>query len=111
MREEKILKHERSCKNCIKGTLISVNGDILCSIKGAVSPDYVCSKHRFMPIVQLSGEGRNKCADCEFFILMSENKEEHKYIGLCQLFTVRQFNGLEKNACSKFSKRNEREVS
>jgi len=105
------LKHERSCKNCIKGTLISVNGDILCSIKGAVSPDYVCSKHRFMPDVQLSREVKNKCIDCEFFILMSDTENENGYIGSCQLFTVRQYNGMEKNACSKFSRRKELDVS
>lgn len=105
------MKRERSCKNCIKGTLISVNGDILCSIKGAVSPDYVCSKHRFMPDVQLSKEVKNKCIDCEFFILASDTESEERCIGLCQLFTVRQYNGMEKNACSKFSRRKELDVS
>ena len=46
------MKKKRVCNNCLKGTAISLNGDILCIEKGVVSADYVCSKHRFMPALK-----------------------------------------------------------
>lgn len=90
---------------------ISVNNDILCRINGVVSPDYVCSKHRFMPVSKVTKAINYKCSDCEFFIPASVDTEADECIGCCQLFTVRQYNGSEKNACSKFSKRSQLEVS
>ena len=101
------MKQKKSCSNCIKASLIPVNNDLFCREKGAVSPDYVCRKHRFAPLPKVAAHVKNKCINCENFILSSQNSTT----GLCQLFSVRQFDGTEKNACSKFSPRSVSEVS
>lgn len=104
-------KQKKTCANCLKGTTILINNDILCRDNGVVSPDFVCSKHHLLPAaVKASSESNNKCADCVNFIL-GKNSEKASPIGLCRLFSVRQFNGSEKKACSKFEKRSELEVS
>jgi len=94
------------CSNCIKGNTISINNDIFCKINGAVSPDYACSKHRFSPLPKSYKELDFKCIDCENFILKINNSKEQSSIGLCQLFSVRHFDGTQKKICSKFVKRN-----
>lgn len=104
-----MFKQKKSCINCIKGTSIAVNEDILCREKGAVSPDYVCSKHRFAPVNKSSKDLSYKCINCENFIINEEAQSPN--IGLCQLFSVRQFDGTNKNACSKFAKKSQLEVS
>lgn len=104
-----MFKQKKSCSNCIRGTSITVNEDILCREKGAVSPDYVCSKHRFAPVNKGSTDLSSKCINCENFILNEEAQSPN--IGLCQLFSVRQFDGTSKNACSKFVKKSQLEVS
>ncbi len=105
------MKQKRSCRNCIRGTAITVNNDILCKDKGAVSPDYVCSKHRFIPEPKSYKEMNLKCIDCENFIVSGSAAKGARALGLCQLFSVRQFDGKEKNACSKFVKKTVSEVS
>lgn len=106
-----ILKQKRCCSNCMFGTAIAVNKDILCREKGAVSPDYACSRHKFTPQPKNPRELDYKCIDCENFILKISDSESTTTIGLCQLFSVRQYDGRQKNPCSKFVKRKELEVS
>jgi len=103
------MKQKKSCGNCIKATSIPVNNDLLCREKGAVSPDYVCKRHRFAPAPKVATYVKNKCINCENFILNTAST--NTTTGLCQLFSVRQFDGAEKNACSKFAPRSESEVS
>lgn len=96
---------KRSCANCVRGSAIVVNNDILCREKGIVSPDYVCSKHRFLPEAKSYKEMDYKCIDCENFIINNFKGDNKKEIGVCQLFSVREFNGTQKNSCSKFVRR------
>lgn len=105
------MKQKKSCSNCLRGTAITVNSDILCRDKGAVSPDYVCSNHRFIPLPKSSTPTSLKCIECENFIREFEDDNDLLSIGLCQLFTVRHFDGKQKNACSKFIKKSHLEVS
>lgn len=104
-----MFKQKKSCSNCIKGTRIAVNSDILCREKGAVSPDYVCSKHRSAPACKSGRDLSSKCINCENFILNEASSNPN--IGLCQMFSVRQFDGSQKKACSKFVKKSQLEVS
>ena len=106
---KEMFKQKKSCSNCIKGTCITVNNDILCREKGAVSPDYVCSKHRSAPVNKSGKDLGNKCIHCEHFIVNEE--DQNTTIGLCQMFSVRQFDGTSKKACSKFTKKSQLEVS
>jgi hypothetical protein len=104
-------KDKKSCSNCIKGCRIVVNNDILCREKGPVSPDYVCSGHRRAPGPKTFKEQNYKCIDCENFIINKNMDDGSLTIGICRLFSVRQFNGTQKNACSKFVKNSEQIVS
>lgn len=91
---------KKICTNCVHGSPVPVNRDILCHFKGIVSSNYCCSKHRYIPInLRL----KRKCIQCEHFIHSAERGKENKNIGYCKLFTVRTFDGTAKNACSKFS--------
>lgn len=99
------MKQKKSCSNCIRGINISVNSDILCRKMGIVSPDYVCSSHRFTPESKSFKDMNYKCIDCENFIVNTKSVEDIGSIGLCRLFSVRQFNGNQKSACSKFIKK------
>jgi hypothetical protein len=102
------LAQKKSCSNCINGVAIPVNDDILCRYKGAVSRDYICSKHRSAPPSKASCmEYSFKCIHCENFIITSKDPVSSTTIGLCQLFSVRSYVGEEKNACSKFIKSSE----
>lgn len=104
------MKEKKNCSNCIKGTVISVNRDILCRENGVVAPNYLCGRHRPAPPTKSPRDSNYKCIDCENFIL-DMNGARDSAIGLCQLFSVRQFDGNQKNACSKFSRKTEIEVS
>lgn len=97
------MNQKKSCANCIKGTKIMVNNDILCREKGAVSRDFHCSKHRFMPNLQAIKEVEKVCINCCNFLVDSNMHGEESSIGLCQLFSVRKFDGKQKKACSKFN--------
>jgi hypothetical protein len=108
---ESQMKQKKSCSNCLKGIQININNDILCRIKGVVSQDYVCSKHKTVPIAKSIIAQKHKCIDCEFFIQSTVSREVLPTIGFCQLFTVRQYDGEQKSACSKFSKKSELIVS
>ena len=83
----KILKLRKSCSNCIKGTGIAVNNDILCRENGAVSPDYVCSKHRSMPVQKSFKEQNYKCIKCE----LSE------WLGSSLVFEINHIDGNNSN--------------
>jgi hypothetical protein len=102
--------HKKNCGNCLRGTKINVNQDVLCVLNGAVSYDYVCSKHRFSPVSSKANKQSLKCSDCCHFIHIS-HEENGDEIGYCHMFTVRHYNGSLKKVCSKFSKKDQREVS
>ena len=105
------MNQRKSCINCIKGSPVPVNNDILCREKGIVSPDYVCRRHRFQPDPKSFKDLNYKCIHCENFIINSKSSCSSETIGLCRLFSVRQFKGEEKNACSKFVKRSQTIIS
>jgi hypothetical protein len=105
------MKQKKSCINCMKGIQININNDILCRIKGVVSQDYVCSKHKVVSTANNIISQKHKCIDCEFFIQSTVSSEVLPNVGFCQLFTVRQYDGEQKSACSKFSKKSELNVS
>ncbi|NSW92688.1 MAG: hypothetical protein HPY74_18935 [Firmicutes bacterium] len=90
-------KAGKSCSNCRYGLPVSVDGDILCRIRGVVSSEYCCSKHKFDYQIKLF---RPKCIECENFIPADDTKECS--LRLCKLFSVRQYDGKQKNACSRF---------
>ena len=102
------MKSRKSCINCIRGYVISINNDIVCRDMGIVSPDFYCKKYRAVPD-NLKQE--NKCINCENFSLEIITHSGISSMGLCQLFSVRKFDGNKKNACSKFVKRKNAEVS
>lgn len=104
------MKVKKSCGNCLKGIAISVNSDILCRVNGAVSPDYVCSRHKFAPEQKSFKEQNYKCIDCEHFLYEPKIGEIENTIGLCEMFSVRKFDGLQKKACSKFLRKRQQEV-
>jgi hypothetical protein len=105
------MKRNKSCSNCSIGTTNNFNKDILCRFKGVVSRDYICPKYRAMAQTGKRLSSNNRCIDCEFFILDSSGSDTLINIGYCQLFTVRQFNGESKNACSKFCPKTELFIS
>lgn len=121
------MKKPGSCSNCVRGMKVHINRDILCKIHGIVSRDFRCSKYIRKVETWSSYECKPKCIECEFFIssedepvqspeneLISQplyDSERDPSMGYCQLFTVRQFNGELKTACSKFCRKSERNIS
>ena len=93
------------------GSVIRINGDILCRYKGVVTPDYVCSRHRYAATPIDTKAHGNKCYYCEFFVRDLENSDSFEAVGHCRLFSVRKYNGREKNGCSKFSRKSQVDVS
>lgn len=93
----------RTCANCVRGSAVIVNNDILCREKGIVSSDYTCGKHRFSPETKSYKDMNYKCINCDNFIInYQEGDIGNQGLGVCQLFSVREFNGFQKKACSKF---------
>lgn len=130
------MKKPGSCSNCARGIKIHINRDILCKIHGIVSRDFRCAKYVRKVGNWSSFESKAKCIECEFFIAAAYESETPLYepsqspgpdaglleqssftseqdssMGHCQLFTVRQFDGERKNACSKFCRKSERNIS
>jgi hypothetical protein len=117
------MKQSGNCSNCARGIRIKVNSDILCRIHGAVSKDYRCPRYIRKVAAWSSGaasadpqpasesEHTDKCIECEYFVLSCSDKEYDPSIGYCELFTVRQYDGMSKNACSKFRKKEQRNIS
>ena len=101
------MKENKHCFNCLKGKVITINGDILCHGKGPVSPNYLCSKH-VLSDQYVSRKVEFKCINCENFLIDYENGDESCTIGLCQMFSVRTFDGAKKKACSKYVKKHRR---
>ena len=98
---------KKSCSNCIRGKAVRVNSDIFCREKGIVSKDYVCIKHSSAPASKAFKEMNLKCIHCENFIIKGNGPDSSSTMGLCRLFSVRQYDGENKNACSKFIKKTE----
>jgi hypothetical protein len=64
-----------------------------------------------MPALKSIRRRINTCVDCENFIIFDTLHLEDRAMGLCQLFTVRKYDGRIKKACSKFVRRVKKEVS
>lgn len=109
--EENNLHPKRTCNNCLKGTAITINNDILCIEKGVVSGDFVCSKHRYMPAFRAVKRKIYSCVDCENFIIFNTSDVDGRATGVCNLFTVRKYDGRQKKPCSKFVLRSKKEIS
>ncbi len=112
------MKQAGSCINCDRGIKVNVNRDILCKIHGIVSRDFRCARYVRRVEKWSASERKSKCIECQFFISApnepGENQEEafcDSSVGHCQLFTVRQFDGKQKSACSKFCQKSERIIS
>ena len=121
------MKKPGSCNNCVRGIKININKDILCKIHGIVSRDFRCAKYIRRVETWSSFDYKPKCIECEFFISAQDEPanspdeemiqqplyeaEQDQSMGYCQLFTVRQFDGERKTACSKFCQRSERNIS
>lgn len=99
------MKHAKSCISCARGIEMRINKDILCKINGAVSPSFVCSRYLRKVGLWSHTERIPKCIECEFFIASDSKEACDLGYGFCQLFTVRTYNGEQKSACSKFSKK------
>jgi hypothetical protein len=96
------MKPARTCANCIKSRPISFTNDVLCKNKGVISANFVCIRHKFIPNFRSFKEMDYKCIDCTNFIISKKNLHHNQSIGLCRLFSVRNFDGNKKKACSKF---------
>lgn len=105
------MKRVKSCNICSRGITNNFNRDILCWYKGIVSCDYICPKFKAVSETEDRFNKKNKCIGCEFFIPETVDSDALINIGYCQLFTVRQFNGESKKACSKFCPKRELSIS
>lgn len=105
------MKYAKSCKNCLRGKAITFTGDVLCKFKGVVSADFVCMRHKYIPELKSYKELDYKCIDCANFCIKQDYHEHDSSTGLCKLFSVRQYDGSEKKACSKFLMKPEIRVS
>ncbi|HEY8421562.1 MAG TPA: hypothetical protein VIL05_07475 [Thermoclostridium sp.] len=95
----------RCCKNCIKGIPVGIGNDILCREKGIVSPNFCCSRFMAFELDTLHKHLGYRCCDCIHFAFSSNSDSNY---GVCSMFSVREFDGSEKKACSKFRKRSKR---
>lgn len=115
------MKQSGNCGSCARGVRITVNGDILCRIHGAVSKDYRCSRYIRKVAAWAAGASSvqsaddsgqaDKCIGCEYFVRSCSGSEYDPAIGYCELFTVRQYNGMSKNACSRFRRKEQKNIS
>lgn len=105
------MKQSGSCNNCARGVKVKINRDILCRIHGIVSGDFWCPRYLRRVEAWLPNERKPKCIECEFFIPDFSENGHDSATGHCQLFTVRQFDGEIKNACSKYVAKFERNIS
>ena len=115
------MKQSGNCSNCARGIRVKINSDILCRLHGAVSKDYRCSRYvrkvaawsSDAPPAQSAEETEQllKCIECEYFVPSRTGKESNPALGYCELFTVRQYNGMTKNACSRFRKKERKNIS
>lgn len=103
VKPQAVVSAVRSCKNCLKGSRLELNNDVLCREKGIVSADYCCYSHRFFILEDFSKLQFFRCCDCEFFVFHSH--ETINTYGVCDLFSVRKCDGAVKKACSRFVRR------
>lgn len=96
------MKYLKSCRNCLRGRPISFTGDVLCKYKGVVSADFVCLRHKYIPELKDYKELNYKCIDCVNFSVCKDLHVQNSSVGLCKLFSVRPYDGMQKNVCSKF---------
>ena len=105
------MKLKKTCKNCIFAIRIVVNSDILCLRKGAVTPNFVCGKHKMIAESDPVQYKKFKCMDCSHFIYKNAAPGKESSVGVCRLFSVRYFDGRKRSACSKYEHSRERVVS
>lgn len=98
---------EKSCRSCSHGMRMVVNKDILCKIRGAVSPEYLCTRYKAIEDSDPQVYKRFNCIECENFLIKIDKNSPKTGIGICSLFSVRYFDGKSRNACSKFEHRRE----
>jgi len=96
----------RCCKNCIKGIHVGIRNEILCREKGIVSPNYSCSRFMAFELDTLQKHLGYRCCDCIHFTFSPDSRNSN--YGVCSMFSVRQVDGSEKKACSKFKKKGQR---
>ena len=103
------MKQAKCCNNCDIGQPLHLTKDILCKYHGVVTPDYVCFKYKDPSDVSTSKSINYKCIHCEYFLVQLDSTNQD--VGMCKLFSAREFNGTSRNVCSKFSKKLLIEVS
>jgi hypothetical protein len=106
LHQEGSMKRKKACSNCAKGIQLRINGDILCALNGPVTPDYVCIKHVFKPETRSFKDVSYKCIHCENFII-DKKAAKDSTMGLCRIFSVRQYDGTQRRNCSKFVKKSD----
>lgn len=103
------MKQSKCCNNCERGLHLHLTKDILCKYNGVVTPDYVCFKYKGIGDSAKANQIDYKCVHCEYFLVELDSSNQN--IGICKLFSAREFDGRTRNACSKFSKKMLIEVS
>jgi len=103
------MKQAKCCNNCERGLPLHLTRDILCKYHGVVTPDYVCFKYKDFSELSSSKQINFKCVHCEYFLVQLDSLSQE--VGLCKLFSAREFDGTTRNVCSKFSKKMSIEVS
>jgi len=96
----------KCCGNCIKGIPVGISNEILCREKGVVSSDYGCPGFLSFDFYPLKRQLDYRCSDCVYFNF-TPNLHNPNYGG-CSLYSLRQCDGSERKACSRFEKKNTR---
>jgi hypothetical protein len=103
------MKPIRTCSNCIKGSPISINNDIFCRDKG-LSPRLLLYQAQIYTRSPSNTGNEFQCIHLPEFVPYGRSGDNTS-IGLCRLFSVRQYDGEQKNICSKFIRKLEKGVS
>lgn len=112
------LNMQGACINCKNGIKISVNEDVLCRIKGAVSKDYFCRHYKKFPdyinnyYYEIKKEEvRIYCNSCTYYSIAdktdpsyekSGNNSQNDEPGFCNLFYISRRKGNSHRICSRF---------
>jgi hypothetical protein len=103
---------KKICANCKYNCNYIVDGNVLCKFNGPVTPEYVCPKFVISPAGEWGNmiivKGNKKCKDCVHFqyIPMQATGSDAEIVdtwGTCSIYTVREYDGAVKNACSRIS--------
>jgi len=97
------MKQSKCCSNCERGIPLYLTKDILCKYRGVVTADYVCFKYKNSTDKSSNQQVLYRCTHCEYFLVQLDSPNQN--VGKCKLFSVREYDGSTRNACSKFSKR------